>query len=127
MVMTDIDMRALFNEWNAALKTGDPKRVAALYDEDATLLPTISNQMCRNTDEIAQYFLQFLALKPEGRINESNTRIFGTVAIHSGVYSFNLHDNTDVQARFTFVYRWNGSRWMILEHHSSRMPEPLNV
>ncbi len=56
-------------------------------------------------------------------IDEANVRVFGQVAINSGIYTFTFKDGAVVQARFTFVYRWNGSRWMIVEHHSSQMPE----
>jgi len=113
----------LFEEWNSALKTGDPKQVASLYESNAILLPTISNQVRHNHEEIEDYFVSFLAKSPEGKIDESNIRTFGDIAINSGVYTFTFNEGVFVQARFTYVYRWNGQRWMIVEHHSSAMPE----
>ena len=118
------DIASLFDEWNSALQTGNPKNVAALYEEGtAILLPTISNRVRHNHEEIEDYFVQFLAKGPKGRIDEANIRIFGQLAINSGLYTFAFEDGSAVQARFTFVYRWNGERWMIVEHHSSGMPE----
>lgn len=114
---------ALFEEWNNALQTGEPKQVASLYASDAILLPTVSNKVRHNHDEIEDYFVHFLAKGPQGEIDESNVRIFDDIAINSGVYTFTFKDGVTVQARFTYVYRWNGQRWMIIEHHSSAMPE----
>lgn len=122
--MSENDITALFEEWNSALQTGDPKTVAALYDEnDGILLPTVSNKVRHNRAEIEDYFVHFLAKGPAGKIDEANVRIFDQIAINSGVYTFTFSDGAVVPARFTFVYRWNGERWMILEHHSSQMPE----
>ena len=121
--MTTDDILALFDEWNHALQSGDPKQVAALYEADAILLPTVSNQVRHNHPEIEDYFVLFLANGPSGKIDESNVRIFGDIAINSGVYTFTFKDGASVQARFTYVYKWNGQRWLIAEHHSSRMPE----
>ena len=121
--MTNKNIKALFDTWNQALQTGDPKQVTSLYENEAILLPTISNQVRHNHDEIEDYFSNFLAKGPRGKIDESNIRIFGEIAINSGVYTFFFKDGTSVSARFTFVYRWNQDRWMIIEHHSSTMPE----
>ena len=38
--MEKSEIIVLFDEWNGALQTGDPKKVAALYAADAILLPT---------------------------------------------------------------------------------------
>ena len=121
--MTENNIPSLFEDWNSALQTGDPKQVAALYEDNAILLPTISNKVRHNHEELEDYFVNFLAKDPVGKIDESNVRTFGDVAINSGVYTFTFNDGASVQARFTYVYRWNGQKWLIVEHHSSQMPE----
>ena len=121
--MSESEISSLFDEWNSALQTGDPKTVAALYESNTILLPTVSNKVRHNHEAVEDYFVSFLAKGPEGEIDEANVRTFGQMAINSGVYTFTFKDGSSVQARFTFVYRWNGERWMIVEHHSSQMPE----
>jgi len=121
--MNNNEIEALFDEWNNALQTGVPKNVVALYESDGILLPTVSNQVRHNHEEIEDYFIHFLTKGPKGEINESNVRIFDKLAINSGVYTFTFNDGLVVQARFTFVYRKNSESWKIIEHHSSQMPE----
>ncbi len=121
--MNENEFKALFDEWNNALKTGNPEKVAALYASNAILLPTMSNLVRCNREKIKDYFVHFLNNGKEASIDESNLRTFGQIAINSGLYTFSFKDGTSVQARFTFVYRWNGQRWEIVEHHSSQMPE----
>ena len=114
-----------FDKWNKALLTEDPDQVVACYAEDAILLPTVSAQVRHNHEEIRDYFVHFLAKKPEGRIDEQNIRIFNDIAINSGLYTFAVTDNgqrSNVAARFTFVYRKNSQGWQIIEHHSSVLP-----
>ena len=48
-------------------------------------------------------------------------------AVDAGVYTFTL-TNPDgstrkVQARYTFVYEKRDGQWLIINHHSSAMPE----
>lgn len=121
--MSDGEITLLFDEWNSALKTGEPKNVTALYESNAVLLPTLSNKVRHNREEIEDYFVHFLDKGPQGKIDEANVRVHGEIAINSGVYTFTFKDGAVVQARFTFVYRRNGDRWLIAEHHSSQMPE----
>ena len=121
--MNKNEIIALFDLWNDALKTGKPSQVSALYANNAILLPTVSNRVRHNHSEIENYFEHFLAKEPCGVINESNVRIFGDIAINSGIYTFTFANDASVVARFTFVYASNGERWLINEHHSSMMPE----
>ena len=121
--MSNSEIMALFDEWNSALQTRDPKQVAALYETNGILLPTVSNKVRHNPAEIEDYFVHFCAKGPQGKIDEANIRTFGDIAINSGIYTFTFEDGSAVQARYTYVYRWNGQRWMIIEHHSSKMPE----
>jgi uncharacterized protein (TIGR02246 family) len=114
-----------FVMWNDALQTGDPDKVVACYAPDAILLPTVSAKVRHNHEEIRDYFVHFLAKKPNGRITEDNIRVFGDIAINSGLYTFSLTESgaqSDVAARFTFVYRKSEDGWLIIEHHSSILP-----
>jgi len=44
--MNNNEITSLFDDWNRAIKTGNPEKVVALYDENAILLPTISQIKC---------------------------------------------------------------------------------
>ena len=119
-------IESLFDQWNAALQSANPDKVVACYAPDAILLPTVSAQVRHNHAEIRDYFVHFCAKAPEGRIHEANIRIFDDIAINSGRYTFKITENdrrVTVAARFTFVYRKLESEWLIIEHHSSILPE----
>lgn len=120
------EIAQLFHVWNAALQSGDPKRVAALYAEDATLLPTLSKEVRQTPEAVEDYFEAFLKLKPKGAIIHQNVSLYDPIAINSGVYSFETTiDDTKhhMIGRFTFVYRKQDDDWKIIEHHSSMMPD----
>lgn len=120
------EIAAQFGLWNEALQTGDAGQVAKLYAPDATLLPTISNEVRQTPHAIQDYFEEFLELKPRGTILSQKIRLFGDVATNSGIYKFLLSDQDEdrvVVARFSFVYTRDGDGWKIIEHHSSMMPE----
>ncbi|HYW21492.1 MAG TPA: SgcJ/EcaC family oxidoreductase [Nodularia sp. (in: cyanobacteria)] len=124
------EIAELFNRWNKSLQTGDPNLVTQNYARNAILLPTVSNQVRRNHEEIQDYFEKFLTQKPIGKINYRNIRLYCGVAIDSGTYTFTLRNNGQSQelpARYTFVYNRVGNRWLIAEHHSSAMPETSNT
>lgn len=116
----------LFDKWNNALQTENPKAVAALYAEDAVLLPTVSNLARTNLAEIEDYFAHFLEKKPYGTIIQRNVKKGCNKLTDAGIYSFRLTDASgtkEVMARYTFVYEHRNSGWKIAHHHSSVMPE----
>ncbi|OAT78663.1 DUF4440 domain-containing protein [Mangrovibacter phragmitis] len=121
---TDIpQIEARFTAWNNALQTGDAQQVAALYTDDAVLLPTVSNQVRLTNDQRIDYFEHFLEKKPVGEINQRTVRLGCNTAIDSGIYTFTFSDNTKIQARYTFTYDYVDNQWLISSHHSSAMPE----
>lgn len=54
-------------------------------------------------------------------------RIHGDFAIHAGAYTFAWAGAdgkmTETRARFTFAYRRENGKWVMIEHHSSAMPK----
>jgi len=122
------EIATLFDRWNAALATGNPENVADLYAPNAVLVPTTSNQIRTDRAGIVDYFTHFLPRKPQGKIDQSIiTVIDPQTAINAGIYTFTLTRDgrrEDIQARYTFVYQKQNGRWLIVNHHSSKMPEP---
>jgi uncharacterized protein (TIGR02246 family) len=120
---------ALFDDWNAALQTGDSAKVADRYAKDAVLLPTVSNQVRTDRAEIVDYFNHFLENKPVGKKVDTIVEILDSdSAIDTGVYEFTLTDHETgkkrvVEARYSYTYEKIDGEWLIVNHHSSGMPE----
>ena len=118
---------ALLDDWSAALRSCDPARITDLYATDAVLLPTISYQIRLDPAQIRRYFRNLMLMTPSARFNEVHSRLFDTIAVNSGIYTFRLHREDgapyDLICRFTFVYTLLNGAWKIIEHHSSVMPD----
>ncbi|WP_369272491.1 SgcJ/EcaC family oxidoreductase [Streptomyces sp. R11] len=120
---------ALFDQWNRTLQTGDPEQVADLYASDAVLLPTVSNEVRADHAAIVDYFEHFLANKPVGKKIETHINVLDSNSvIDAGTYQFTLTDpetgeKSVVKARYTYAYEKRGGEWLIVNHHSSKMPE----
>lgn len=117
------DAARLFDDWNAALQTGNADAVAALYCPQAVLLPTADDDVRVGHAAIHDYFVHFLAARPQGRVLERHTQTGWDMVVDMGSYAFLFADGRDVAARYTFVYRPVAGRWRITHHHSSAMPE----
>ena len=73
--ITEDEVKGLFNLWNDALATLDPKKVADRYAKDSVLLPTVSDVPRTDYAGKEDYFTNFLQNKPQGEILESNVVI----------------------------------------------------
>ena len=116
----------LFERWNNALQTRDPRQVTACYAPDAVLLPTVSNLPRTCHEEISDYFHHFLEKQPVGTVNQRNVKIGCNKMTDAGTYTFRVVDNGEIRevpARYTFVYENRNGQWLIVHHHSSMMPE----
>ncbi|MFD4182293.1 SgcJ/EcaC family oxidoreductase [Rhodococcus sp. NPDC058514] len=117
----------LFDTWNDTLASGDPEAVADLYAPDAVLLPTVSNVVRTDRAGIVDYFTGFLPTKPSAVIEQSTVNVLDSDnAIDTGVYRITLSKSgvpEVIDARYTFVYEKRDGEWLIVNHHSSEMPE----
>lgn len=124
------DVERQLARWYKALLTGDADVVTLLYADDAILLSTLGQGVHVGQTQIRQYFSEkFLPRHPVGSTLVPYTRLLGGVAVNSGLYSFVIDKKPaegtgrmEVTARYTFVYRWSGTDWVIVEHHSSVTP-----
>ena len=112
--------------WEAAFNSREPARVTSLYDQDAVLWGTVAKTLNTTPAAIADYF-KGMPKNPTGRVafGEQNIRVFGDFAINSGNYTFSgVQDGkpTSVSARYTLVFKQRDGKWMIIDHHSSRVP-----
>lgn len=120
------EIAALFDRWNDSLQTGDPHKVVANYAEESILLPTVSNTPRLTPESKEDYFEEFLKKKPFGKIDLRFVDIGCNYAIDAGLYTFTFGATGEVvPARYSFSYKWDGSKWLITSHHSSVQPEPL--
>jgi uncharacterized protein (TIGR02246 family) len=120
---TEKEIAGLFDRWNASLQSGDPKKVVAHYAAKSLLLPTMSNTPRMSVAEKEDYFVHFMEKKPAGKVDSRVVSIECNTAVDAGLYTFSFNDGSQVKARFTYTYKWNGKRWLITSHHSSAMPE----
>lgn len=120
---TDAEIAALFDRWNAALKTGKSDVVVSNYAADSILLPTVSNEVRHTAADKKDYFDHWLPNQPAGEINERFIQIGCNTALDAGVYTFTYANGQKVTARYSYTYAWNGDKWLITSHHSSAMPE----
>lgn len=121
-----------FSNWNAMLQTKDASRVADLYSDDATFLPTVSGEFKKGKAGAKDYFTHFIEKNPFGEVVDSEVQMIdNNTYLHSGMYNFEV-DNKDlaseqkrviVNARFTYLWQKNDQgKWEILHHHSSVRP-----
>ena len=120
---TKQQIASLFDRWNRSLQTGDAKKVVANYATKSILLATVSNTPRLTPEAKEDYFVHFLEKKPVGKIDSSTIEIDCNTAFDAGLYTFTFGDGSQVKARYTYTYRWNGHQWLITSHHSSAMPE----
>jgi len=113
--------------WAEAFNARDAQRIAAHYADDAVFWGTISPTLRTTPLEVLEYFTNSTTKRPNLRIaiGEQHVRVYGDTAINSGYYtSRNSQDGQEIitPMRFTFVFHRRTDRWMIVSHHSSRMP-----
>jgi uncharacterized protein (TIGR02246 family) len=128
--VTPAQVEAQFQRFNDAWATRNPDTVTALFTREPVLLATVSNTPRTTPDTVRDYFVGFLRNAPVGRIETSTIEIDCNTATRLGTWTVTLTNpetgaKTDVHARYSFVYRWEGGDWKIDHLHSSMMPEQV--
>ena len=118
---------AATDDWRAAYDSRDPKRITVLYASDAALWGTNLKAIAGTPAAVAEYFKDAPA-RPDARVvfGEQNIRVYGDLALNSGTYTFNgVRDGkpTTAPARFSIAFRKQDGKWLIVDHHSSRLPQ----
>jgi uncharacterized protein (TIGR02246 family) len=124
---TEQTIKQALQTWISAIGSGKATNVTDLYAADAVLLPTLSAKVHNTPALRLEYFEKIAALKNlTVTLQEQQIRLLGNVAVDSGLYTF-THvkegKSLSIPARFTFVYEKTPQGWVIVEHHSSKLPE----
>lgn len=118
------EVRAAGQAWVEGIGRGDADYMVSLYTEDAILHGTISPVLRQGPALIREYFEATVANPPTmSFIEPQNIRVFGDVAVNTGNYQTQFGTNAPITLRYSFVYHKVGEEWLIVDHHSSRMPE----
>ena len=111
----------LITAWKEAVISADPQAVLNRYQDNAVLVPTVSNQARGNQAERLDYFNHFLKnafISIEH--DTSHCQETADALIASGHYHFKNAEKT-VGARYTYVF--DKASGLIVHHHSSLLPE----
>ncbi len=122
------EVAAAFADWRHALSSGKAETIVKLYDEDAILLATLAAKPLKTQEERLAYFTGLMRKpKLKATLNEEYIRrLDEDDAVVSGIYTFGFEESgktVEVPARYTFVFEKENGRWMIVEHHSSKVPD----
>src|SRR5262245_26553664 len=122
----DIAVVAATEEWRVAYDSRDAQRIAAQYAPDAVFWGTSSKTVRPTPETIMEYFKD-AGKRPDARVEiiEQHIQIYGDIGINTGLYNFSdVRDGKRVQnpSRFSMVFQKRGDRWILVQHHSSRLP-----
>lgn len=123
------EIKAAFTTWQEALASGRAENVVQLYDKEAVLLATLdpiplTTQASRNV-----YFKKLTSIpKIKVTLDKIYLRLLDpNNATINGLYTFSYEDKHHhlimLPARFTIVYQKENNQWMIVAHHSSKLPQ----
>ena len=122
-------MIELISRWLAAVCKHDVNQVLSLYYSDAVLLGTFAEDI-KQGQELIGYFRKFLSKTSLcGQIDTCIMQQTASGPVLSGTYTFwwlGQMGPEEERARFTFVFVEVGDDFLILNHHSSVVPRPVD-
>lgn len=118
------EVRAAGQQWVEGISKGDPDYMVSLYADDAILHGTVSPVVREGHAPIREYFAALSSPPTMSFVEPQHIRVYDDVAVNTGNYETRIGDAAPVQLRYSFVYQKVGDQWLIIDHHSSRMPEP---
>jgi uncharacterized protein (TIGR02246 family) len=122
------DVEAATGRWIDAFNRKDSRGIVALYAPDAVFFGTSSPVLRDKPELVREYFKDLAALgNATITVEEHRVQLFGNIAINTGFYTrTSQQDGKPVRnpARFSFVYEKRGGQWLIVNHHSSVLPQP---
>ena len=112
--------------WRSAYDSRDPARITAQYARGSVFWGTTMKSVATSPEAIAEYFKN-AAGRPSARVvfTEQHVRVYGDIAFNSGAYTFkDSRDGKEISnpSRFSMVFQRQAGTWVLVHHHSSRIP-----
>ncbi|MBI4651840.1 DUF4440 domain-containing protein [Candidatus Desantisbacteria bacterium] len=121
----------ILNEWMLAVNNGDIESLLALYNEKAILIPTFSNRLLSNSEQIREYFEKLGSREELSVALHEKTLtiqpIKNDIYALCGIYCWRFILDGELlsfEARFSYVVDLALSK-PIIQHHSSQIPRML--
>ncbi|UCB54893.1 MAG: DUF4440 domain-containing protein [Thiotrichales bacterium] len=113
--------------WRDAFSSTTTEKILALYADDAFLWGTLSSEQRTDPESVSDYFDRaFVYGNRKVVFNDYHIRCYGDTAVSSGSYTFSFEKDGErltIPARFSLVYVRRDGKWLIVEQHSSVVPE----
>ena len=128
--MTDKEqLVSAMEQWTTTFSNDNPDSILALYAEDAVLWGTLSPIRRDDPAALRDYFVKAFVALPSHKVTFKDPfiRVYGSTAINTGYYTFSWvkeGQSKNLPARYSFTYVKRDGRWMIVDHHSSAVPDP---
>ena len=125
------DAQAAFSKFFSAFVARNQAEVAALFAPDAQFYGTGSPALVTTPEGVLRYFTAALD-RPDvteaKALNLTTTALTDSIALVAGTWKVDrtLDGKTSIGAplRITAVLQKRGDRWMVVQFHNSRLPEP---
>ncbi len=122
------DVSEALTEWVAAVQGQSVEKIVKLYDKNAVMISTFAQVPITTHQGLLGYYKKVVS-NPDAKVDvtETHPRVFGNMAVNSGQYTFYYTqdgESVTIPARFSFTYILRDGRWIIVDHHSSKVPLP---
>jgi hypothetical protein len=120
------DVSDALKQWEAAVESRNIDKVVSYYDKKAIMFPAFAIKPLTTRAQLTEYYRKVTS-NPDVKveITETHPRQFGNVALNSGLYTLSYTQEGEsivIPSRFSFTYILSGGKWVIVDHHSSKVP-----
>lgn len=124
-------VKHIIHKWLKAVNKGELENLISLYDRKAVLIPTFSNRLLKNPEDIREYFIKLGSREKLSVDLHEKTLIIQKLKDNlytaCGIYCWRFSldgEQLSFEARFTFIFDLLLTS-PILQHHSSQIPRTL--
>ncbi len=117
----------LARAWTTALESNDAAAIAALYAEDAVLIPSDAQKPLSGRQAIRDYYVALVARHPRAARVDREVRTGCELVTDAGTVTFRVTGNRKgtrmlIGGRFSATYAMRDGAWRIVSHSLETLP-----